>query len=114
MPEISTFDQLIREAKEYLAAQKEYALLTLVEKLSLLLSAVVVFVVVMLLSLVGFFYLFVALHAWLSPLWGEAVSALVLAGIVVCLTLLVYSLREYIVKRPVLRFVARIFLNPNK
>ena len=103
-------DQIIQELKNYLALQKEYALLTLVEKLSLLFSAVIIFLVILLLAVIGSCFLLVALYAWMSPLFGGVLSALILSGAVLCVIALVYCLREYLIKRPVLRFIARLLL----
>lgn len=102
--------RVLEEIKKYFSLQKDYARLVLVEKLALLLSAMVLFLIIMLLSLIGGFYLLVAVQAWLEPVFGRALSSMMLVGVVLICILFVYFLRERLINKPVLRFVAKLLL----
>ena len=61
------------------------------------------------------FYLLTALHLGLSPVVGEVTSALILAGVVLICILLTIRFKDTLIKRPILRFVARLLLTtPSK
>lgn len=104
---------LVEEVKKLFVLQKQYAMLVFVEKFAVLLSAMVLFLVVLCLALMGVFYLLTALHLWLSTVVGETASALILAGVIVICILLIICCKETLIKRPILKFVARLLLAPS-
>ena len=102
---------LVEEIKKFFSLQADYARLVLVEKLAILLSAMVLVLILLLLALIGGFYLLIALHSWLEPLFGRALSAMILVGLILIGMWIIYALRERLINKPVLRFVAKLFLS---
>ncbi|MGI6218938.1 MAG: hypothetical protein ACOYJE_03620 [Bacteroidaceae bacterium] len=89
--------------------------LVFIEKLAVLLSAMVLFLIVLCLALMGAFYLLTALHLWLSGIVGEIASALILVGVIAFCILIIVLCKEALIKRPILKFVARLLLSsPSK
>lgn len=106
---------LAEEIKKLLFLQKRYVALVFVEKLAVLLSAMVLFLIVLCLALMGAFYLLTALHLYLSDVVGKTASALILTGLFAVCILLAILCKETLIKRPILKFVARLLLSsPSK
>lgn len=101
---------LVEELKQLFGLQKRYVTLVFIEKLAVLLSAMVLFLIILCFALMGIFYLLTALHLGLSPVVGEVTSALILAGVVLICILLTIRFKDTLIKRPILRFVARLLL----
>lgn len=112
---IENFQQLFREFKKYLELQKEYTKLELTEKLTILLSTLIMVSILITLGMVALFYLLFALAYVLEPLVGGLmVSFAIIAAINVLLIGLVALLRKQLIVNPMVNFLARLFLNQPK
>ncbi len=112
---IENLGQLYTQIKRYLSLQKEYARLELVEKLSLLLSTLLIVFVAVALGLVALFYLMFAVAYLLAPaVGGLPASFAILGGVCLLLILLVYLFRKQLIVKPLVRFLALLFLNDRK
>ena len=79
---IENIQQLFAEFKKFLVLQKEYTKLELTEKLTILLSTLIMILVLTILGMVALFYLLFALAYILEPLVGGLmVSFGIIAGI---------------------------------
>ena len=67
---IENIQQLFAEFKKFLVLQKEYTKLELTEKLTILLSTLIMILVLTILGMVALFYLLFALAYVLEPLVG--------------------------------------------
>lgn len=67
---IENIQQLFAEFKKFLVLQKEYTKLELTEKLTILLSTLIMILVLTILGMVALFYLLFALAYILEPLVG--------------------------------------------
>ena len=106
------YEELWAELKKYLTLQIDYAKLTTVEKLVVLLSAIAMVAVMLILGACVLFYLSFAVVFMLSDAicstWG---AYLIVSGIFLVLMLVVYALRQKLILDPVSRFLTRLFLH---
>ena len=106
------YEELWAELKKYLTLQIDYAKLTTVEKLVVLLSAIAMVAVMLILGACVLFYLSFAVVFMLSDAIGSTWGAyLLVSGIFLVLMLVVYALRQKLILDPVSRFLTRLFLH---
>ena len=106
------YEELWAELKKYLTLQIDYAKLTAVEKLVVLLSAIAMVAVMLILGACVLFYLSFAVVFMLSDAIGSTWGAyLIVSGIFMVLMLVVYALRQKLILDPVSRFLTRLFLH---
>ena len=106
------YEELWAELKRYLTLQIDYAKLTTVEKLVVLLSAIAMVAVMLILGACVLFYLSFAVVFMLSDAIGSTWGAyLIVSGIFLVLMLVVYALRQKLILDPVSRFLTRLFLH---
>ena len=106
------YEELWAELKKYLTLQIDYAKLTTVEKLVVLLSAIAMVAVMLILGACVLFYLSFAVVFMLSDTIGSTWGAyLIVSGIFLVLMLVVYALRQKLILDPVSRFLTRLFLH---
>ena len=85
------------------------------EKLTILLSTLIMIVVLIILGMVALFYLLFALAYVLEPLVGGLmVSFAIIAGINVLIMALVIIFRKQLIISPMVNFLANLFLNDSK
>ena len=112
---IDTLQQLFVEFRKYLKLQKEYTKLEVTEKLSVLLSTLILLLVVGVLAMVALFYLSFALAYILGPLVGGLmVSFSIIAGFHILLIVLIIILRKRLIINPMVKFIAGLFFDNNK
>jgi hypothetical protein len=105
------FQQLYDDVKKYVELQAEYVKVEFVEKLTILLSALLIVAVVMVLVIAALFYLFFSLAYALLPLLGSlALSFALITGIYVLLIAVFIIYRKRIVINPLVRFLSNLFL----
>ena len=109
---IENIQQLFAEFKKFLVLQKEYTKLELTEKLTILLSTLIMILVLTILGMVALFCLVFALAYILEPLVGGLmVSFGIIAGINVLLIAIIYFFRRQLIISPMVNFLANLFLN---
>lgn len=109
---IENIQHLFAEFKKFLVLQKEYTKLELTEKLTILLSTLIMILVLTILGMVALFYLLFALAYILEPLVGGLmVSFGIIAGINVLLIAIIYFFRRQLIISPMVNFLANLFLN---
>ena len=109
---IENIQQLFAEFKKFLVLQKEYTKLELTEKLTILLSTLIMILVLTILGMVALFYLLFALAYILEPLVGGLmVSFGIIASINVLLIAIIYFFRRQLIISPMVNFLANLFLN---
>ncbi|MDR0895504.1 MAG: phage holin family protein [Prevotellaceae bacterium] len=112
---IDNLQQLFIEFKKYLELQKEYTKLELTEKLSVLLSTMVLVLLLIVLGMIALFYLSLTFAYVLSPLVGGlVVSYGIIAAFHLLLILLIAVFRKKLIIHPMVRFLAELFLNTDK
>ncbi len=112
---IENFQQLFIEFKKYLKLQKEYTQLELTEKLTILLSTLILILVLVVLGMVALFYLLFAFAYVLEPLVGGLTASFcIIAGINVLLMVFLYVFRKPLIISPMVNFLANLFIPQNK
>ena len=113
---IENLQQLFGEVKKYLALQKEYTLLEVSEKLTILLSTLVLILIVIILSMVALFYLSFTCAYLLAPVLGSTMlSFALITALVILLTIVIIRFRKRLIINPMAKFIANLFIaNPNK
>lgn len=108
---IDNLEALFKEAKKYILLQKECLRLELVEKLTVLTSALLLILVLIILCMMALFYFSFMLVYVLESFTGSLIgSYAIIGGFLLLLALLVYRLRARLITRPMVRFLARLFL----
>ncbi len=112
---IENLQQLFTEFRKYLELQKEYTQLELTEKLTILLSTLIMVLVLVILGMVALVYLLFALAYILEPhVGGLMVSFAIIAGINLLLIALVAIFRRQLIIAPMVNFLGQLFLKNSK
>lgn len=112
---IDNLQQLFYEFKKYLELQKDYTKLDITEKLTILLSTLIMVLVLIILGMVALFYLLFALAYILEPLVGGLmVSFSIIAAINLLIIAVVVIFRKKLIVSPMVNFLAGLFLNNSK
>lgn len=110
---INSLQELFNEVKHYVTLQGEYLQLQLVEKLILLLSAIMLTLILFIVGLLLVFNLCLAGAHLLSPLVGGVAAAHLIVGCcILLLGICVYLLRRRLIVNPLTRFLSNLLLNP--
>lgn len=108
----SQYGKLCEELKKFFTLQIDYAKLTAVEKLVIIMSSVAVAFVLAVLGACALFYLSFALvyviKGWIGCEWG---AYLIVGCIFIICVLVVYALKERLIINPVARFITKLFLD---
>lgn len=108
---IESLRQLFFEFKEYLKLQKDYTRLEVTEKLSILLSTLIVVLLAVILGMMALFYISFTLVYLLAPALGSLLAGFgVIAAFQVLLILLLFVFRKQLIVNPMVRFIAGLFL----
>lgn len=109
-----SFQQLYSDVKKYIELQTEYVKVEFVEKLTILLSTLLIIAVVLVLAITGLFYLFFALAYAFEPILGSlAMSFGIISGLYIILIFLFYLLRKRLVINPLVKLLSNLFLTKN-
>ena len=105
------FQQLYSEVKKYIELQTEYVKVEFVEKLTILLSTLLIIAVVLILAITGLFYLFFAIVYALEPILGSlAMSFGIISVLYLVLIFIFYLFRNQLVINPLVKLLSNLFL----
>lgn len=108
---IENLRQLFIEFKKYLNLQKEYTKLEVTEKLSVLLSMLIVILLSVILGMMALFYLSFTVAYLLAPaVGGITVSFCLLAVFYALLAILLVTFRKQLIINPMVKFLAGLFM----
>lgn len=111
---VEAIRQLCEDAKEYLELKGQDVQLSLAEKLSVGLSALVLWGVLLLLGSFVLLFLAAMCAAFLANFVGITAACAISAALLLLLALLVYLKRRTWIVNPVTRFVAALILDSKK
>lgn len=107
---IDNLQQLFVELKKYAELQKDYVKLHLVEKLTILVSSLILVLVI--LGIIALFYLSFTLAYVLAPhVGGLMVSYGIITGCIILLIILIIFFRKRLIMQPMVNFLANLLLN---
>ena len=104
---------IIVEGREWLGLEIEYAKLTVVEKATILASAVALGAVCFLLGIVVLILLSLSLKCLFELFMAPALAYLSAAGCVAVVLLVVFLLRKPLLIDPIARFLTKLFTQKN-
>lgn len=109
---IDNLQQLFAELKKYAELQKDYIKLDIVEKLTILISTLILVLVLLILGMIALFYLSFTLAYVLAPhVGGLMVSYAIISGCVMVLIAIIAIFRKRLIIQPLINFLANLFLN---
>lgn len=105
------FKQLYDEVKNYVGLQTEYMKVDFVEKLSILLSTLLIVGLIVVLAIAVLFYLCFALAYAIYPLIGSlALSFVIISLLYIGLVFLLIIFRKILIVNPLVSFLSGLFL----
>lgn len=108
---VENFQQLYDEIKKYIVLQAEYAKTEVVEKMTLLLSTLLIASLIIIFALGVLFYLCFALAYALEPLLGSlALSFGLISGVYILLIIVLVVFRKRLIIHPLVKFLSGLFL----
>jgi len=108
---IDNLQQLFVELKKYAELQKDYVKLHLVEKLTILVSSLILVLVLVILGIIALFYLSFTLAYVLAPhVGGLMVSYGIITGCIILIILIIFF-RKRLIMQPMVNFLANLLLN---
>ena len=111
---IEDLQQLFVESKKYLELQTEYAKLELTEKLTILLSTLILVLILIILGMVTLFYFSFTIAYVLAPHIGGLMNSFALITLfLLILMVVVYRYKQRIIVEPMVKFLANLFLRDN-
>lgn len=105
---------VVSELKNWLSVEVEYLKLTAAEKLSVLLSSLVLVIALFILGMVALIVFAFALVDLFSLFMPHALACVSTGGILLLIICLLYLLRNSLVVNPITRLITKLFLNPRK
>lgn len=108
------YKRLFEEARMFLGKEWDYSKLTAVEKLTVLLSAIAILVVLMVLGCFALYFLSASVvNMLVAAGWSSWSAYLLLAGVFIVLLLLAVALKKRLIVNPVARYLSRLLLKPS-
>ena len=109
---IDNLEALFKEVKKYINLQGQYLKLELVEKLTILLSTLILVFVLGMLGIMALFYfsfmLVYALDSFTNSLIG---SYAIIGGGLLIIAFIIYKMRQTLIFQPMVNFLAKLFLD---
>lgn len=107
---IEKFTLLIEKLKCYVELKTDYLKFDTSEKLVRIITALISFIVLFFILMVAFFYLSMAIVAWIEPIVGKGWGYCIVAGVCFAAFLIVLLFKRQIIEKPVLRLITELFL----
>lgn len=105
------FQQLYEELKKYIVLQSEYVKVEFVEKVTILLSTLLIIGLIVVLAIAVLFYLCFALAYAIAPLIGSlSMSFVIISLLYVLLIAVLVIFRKKLVINPLVGFLSNLFL----
>ena len=109
---VENFQQLYEDVKKYVFLQTEYVKVEFVEKLTILLSTLLIITLITVLAIIVLFYLFFSIAYAIEPIVGSlSLSFAIIAGIYVVLIAILFLFRNRLVIHPLTKFLSNLFLS---
>lgn len=105
---------IVAEIKEWLTVELEYMKLTAAEKISVLLSTLILVIVLFIVFMVVLIVFAFALVDLFNLFMPHALACVTVGGILLLLIGILYLLRVSLVINPVTKLITKLFLTPKK
>lgn len=101
------------QGRDWIKLEIEYAKLTVAEKFTLLLSAMIIGAICLLMGMVVLILLSFALVELFKMMIPPVLAYMAVSGIICLLILVLYLLRNPLLLNPIARFITRLLINKN-
>ena len=109
---IDNLEALFKEVKKYINLQGQYLKLALVEKLTILLSTLILVFVLGMLGIMALFYFsFMLVYALDSFTKSLIASYAIIGGGLLIIAFIIYKMRQTLIFQPMVNFLAKLFLD---
>ncbi|MCI5742682.1 phage holin family protein [Phocaeicola faecicola] len=109
---IDNLEALFKEVKKYINLQGQYLKLELVEKLTILLSTLILVFVLGMLGIMALFYFsFMLVYALDSFTNSLIASYAIIGGGLLIIAFIIYKMRQTLIFQPMVNFLAKLFLD---
>lgn len=108
---IEEIRSIFRQSKEWISLEVEYAKLTIAEKLTVLLSSLIIGFVCLLFGSVALVMLSMAVAEAFKLILSPALAYVCTAGSVLVLVLLIYLLRNPLLLNPIAKLISKVFFD---
>ena len=107
--------QLVEEIKEYLLLQKQYVKLDVMDKMTILLSRLILGIIFFILASIAVLFLSITFTVFLESITGNlTVACLITTLIVIALFLCIYILRVPLIEKPMMGFIRKLLETDNE
>ena len=108
---IDNMEALFKEIKKHIELQGQYIKLDLVEKLTILLSTLILILALIILGAMALYYFSFMLVYALVPVVGSIIASYAVIGAVILIAAIgIYLMRRKLIFQPMVNFLARLFL----
>ena len=108
---IDNLEALFKEIKKHIELQGQYIKLDLVEKLTILLSTLILILALIILGAMALYYFSFMLVYALVPVVGSIIASYAVIGAVILIAAIgIYLMRRKLIFQPMVNFLARLFL----
>lgn len=104
---------ILAQGRDWVKLEVEYAKLTVAEKFTVLLSAMIIGAICLLMGMVVLILLSLSLVELFKIMMVPALAYLAVSGIICLLILILYLLRNPLLLNPIARFITRLLINKN-
>lgn len=109
---IDNLEALFKEVKKYINLQGQYLKLELIEKLTILLSTLILVFVLGMLGIMALFYFsFMLVYALDSFTNSLIASYAIIGGGLLIIAFIIYKMRQTLIFQPMVNFLAKLFLD---
>lgn len=109
---IDNLEALFKEVKKYINLQGQYLKLELVEKLTILLSTLILVFVLGMLGIMALFYFsFMLVYALDSFTNSLIASYAIIGGGLLIIAFIIYKMRQTLIFQPMVNFLGKLFLD---
>ena len=109
---IDNLQDLFKEFRKYLELQGQYLRLEAIEKLTILLSTLILIFILVTVGVMALFYFSFMLVYVLATAVGSLIAGYAIVGILlIAVALLIYRFRVPLIFQPMVNFLARLFLD---
>ncbi|MCH5213785.1 MAG: phage holin family protein [Muribaculaceae bacterium] len=105
---------VVSEVKNWLTVEVEYLKLTAAEKLSVLVSSLILVIVLFIVGMVVLIVFAFALVDLFNLFMPHSLACVTVGGILLLLIALLYLLRNPLVVNPITKLITKLFLTPKK
>lgn len=102
---------ILAQGRDWVKLEVEYAKLTVAEKFTVLLSAMIIGAICLLMGMVVLILLSLSLVELFKMMMVPALAYLAVSGIICLFILILYLLRNPLLLNPIARFITRLLIN---